>query len=118
MATTKTNLNLAKAGWAVNLDSDDVSAGVEIKAAPASGNLYLEYVSINTNSAINITIGSGITGGAVDTAIVGPVEFTTSGGQYAMHFTRPIKIDATTELSIDASAGGQMHTYVSGYTEL
>lgn len=117
MATTA--INLSPLGWGVNADHADASGAEVLKAAPATTgeSHYIEYISINTDSAINITIGSGETTSAVDTAIIGPVEFTTSGGQYDMHFTRPVKVDANTLIAVDSSGAGQLHVFISGYTK-
>lgn len=117
MAITTEDLNLTPYGWGVNATTADASGAETLKAAPSSGNLYLEYVSINCASAITVTVGSGETTSAVDTPLVGPVTFTTSGGQYAIHLTRPIKVDATTALTCDASGAGAVQIYVQGYTK-
>lgn len=103
-------------GWGANAIFADASGTEDIKTAPTDGtSYYVEYVSLNTDSAITITIGAGETAGAVTTALVGPVEFTTSGGQYAVTFTRPVKVGANTALTVDASGAGDISVVAYGY---
>ena len=118
MAITTTSLNPSTAGWIVNADSADLSGAETLQAAPVTGSLYLHSVVINCKSAITITIGSGETGSAVDTVIVGPIEFTTSGVPFSVTFDPPVKVDATTALTCDASASCQACIIVQGHTEL
>jgi hypothetical protein len=114
-----TSINLEKLGWMINADYADASGAEVLKVAPATSgeSHYIEYISINSDSAINITVGAGETGSAVDTEIVGPIEFTTSGGQYDTHFTRPVKVDADTLIAVDSSGAGQLSVIVYGYTK-
>ena len=118
MAIVKTASNVARHGWMVSATSADFSTTEELRAAPGSGvSIYLEYISINSISAITVTIGEGETTDAVTTIIVQPVLFTTGGGQYAIHFTRPIKLSAATSLTVDASAAGVVQIGAYGYEE-
>lgn len=113
-----TNLNLATLGFCVNATSADASAAETLKAAGGSGiSHYIEYISINCASAITVTVGSGETASAVDTPIIGPVTFTTSGGQYDVYFNRAVKVDANTAITCDASDAGAVHILVYGYTK-
>ena len=113
------SLNSSDFGWIENITSADLSGTETLKAAPASGNLYLEYISINCVAAITVTIGSGETASAVDTAIIGPIAFTAAAsGQYVIHFPRPVKIDATTAITADASGAGAVNVVLIGHTEL
>ena len=118
MAITKTASDVASHGWMVSATSVDFSATEELRAAPGSGvSIYLEYISINTISAITITIGEGESGNNVVTIIVQPVLFTTGGGQYAIHFTRPIKLSAATSLTVQSSGAGVVQIVAYGYEE-
>jgi len=118
MAITATSLNPSTEGFIVNATSADASGAETIKAAGGAGvNHYLECVSINCASAVTVTVGSGETASAVDTAIVGPVTFTAEGGQYVIYFNRPVKVDANTAITCDASGSGAVQILVYGYTQ-
>lgn len=116
MAITKTSTKVAGHGWMVSATSADLSTTEELRAAPASGvSIYLEYISINSATAHTVTIGEGETTDNVTTVIVQPVTFTTGGGQYEIHFTRPLKLTAATSLTADASVIGAVHITAYGY---
>jgi len=76
----------------------------------------VRQISINCATAITVTVGSGETGSAVDTPIVGPITFTAEGGQYLIDYYSPIKIDANTLLAVDASGSGAVQISMQGYT--
>jgi hypothetical protein len=118
MAITAENLNTSTFGWIVNATSADLSGAETVKAAPGAGlNLYLTHISINCATAITVTVGSGETGSAVDTPIVGPVTFTTGGGQYQVTFDPPLLVDANTALTADASGSGATQITAQGHTK-
>ena len=118
MAITTESLNPSTSGWIINATSADLSGAEIILAAPASGHLYLHRADIFCVSAINVTIGSGEDSSAVETPIIGPVTFTASSAHYSVEFDPPLKVDATTALTCDASGSGQTCIVVQGHTEL
>jgi len=78
MAITTVNLTVArvdrsgKTPFAIYFESDDMS-GCEVIKSASGGGIYLEKFTIWTNEEINWTLGDGETGGAVTSALVGPV---------------------------------------------
>ena len=124
MAITAVSLGVVGHGWAVNATSANMSGCEEILAAPAAGSIVVEQIHISTVvKDLTVTIGAGATAGAVTTVVLGPIAFNaevTAAGysnlaHYAITFTRPIKLAATTALTIDASAAGVVQVFASGY---
>lgn len=119
MAITVTSPSPKNAGWIKNANSADASGTEEIIAAQGVGlSLVIEHLVISSDSAISITIGEGETGGAVTTALIGPVTF--AAGQ-SIPFpisgrTQGIKLTADTSLTVDASGAGNINVWVQGTT--
>jgi len=113
MAITATSLT-SGLGFAVNATSSDLSGCEELVAATAGKSIYLEQIYINSASAITVTIGAGETTGAVTAVILGPITFTTTGGQAIFQFTRPIILAAATALTVDASGAGAVQIFAQG----
>jgi len=102
--------------FACNVRSDDISGCEEIKAAPAAGHrLFITQLIISSAAAITITIGEGETGGAVTTAILGPITFAAN--QHILWvFKHPISLTAATSLTCDASGAGVVNIFIEGYS--
>lgn len=119
MAIDVTSPQAAKSGWIKNATSADASGCEEIIAAPGAGfSLVIEYLVISSDAAISVTIGEGETGGAVTTALIGPVTFA-AGQTIAFPFvgrTQGIRMTANTSLTVDASGAGNICVWVQGYT--
>jgi len=119
MAVTATNLTVSPVGWAVCATSADAQGCETIKAAPGAGvSLCIRSLSISCVSAITVTVGEGEATSAVESPIIGPVEFTaTSGSPVNVTFNPPIKLTANKALSVDASGAGNICVIAQGYTE-
>lgn len=103
-------------GFAVNINGD-LSGCEELVAAPGAGvSHYLEAVVISGSGAQNITIGAGETGGAVTSAIFGPIYQAATGANCVKRFGRPIKVGANTSITVDSSAANAATVFVEGYT--
>ena len=119
MAITVNSPSPAKAGWIHNATSADASGCEEIKAAGGAGTEHvIEHVVISSDSAISVTLGAGETGGAVTTALIGPVTF--AAGQSIEWFflgrTGGLKVGANTSITVDASGAGNVCVFVEGTT--
>jgi len=111
--TLKTN-GVSGAGFVANGNSADLSGCETLVAAVTDKSIYIERITINSNTAINYTIGAGETGGAVTAVVLGPIYCAANSTQEFV-FTRPIKLAAATALVVDASAGGAATVIVQGY---
>ena len=117
MAISVTNPSPAKFGWVLNATSADASGCEELKAAPAAGtSILVDHLTINSGAAITVTIGEGETGGAVTTALIGPVSFAAN---QSMQWTFPhgMKLTAATSLTVDASGAGNICIFAWGRIE-
>ena len=99
--------------WCASVYSADVSDTEEVKAAPASGNLFLEQLDILCDAdSATITF--------LDAAaiLIGPFEITSAemNGHTKLCFIRPLKL--TGALNIDQGTGGPMCVIAQGYTVL
>lgn len=115
MAIAVTTPTPGKFGWIINATSADASACEELKAAPAAGlSLVVDHLTINNGaSAISITIGEGETGGAVTTALIGPIAMAVNTSiQFA--FPYGMVITAATSLTVDASGAGAICIFAQG----
>ncbi len=119
--TTPDHGAMAGNGFIVNgVETADASGCEELKAAPATGkSIFVDHLTINNGgNAISITIGEGETGGAVTTALIGPIamaansslrfNFTSKGG---------MKLTAATSLTVDASGAGALCIFADGRVE-
>lgn len=115
MAISITTPQSGKDGFIINATSADASGCEELKAAPASGtSIIVDHLTINNGAnAISITIGEGETGGAVTTALIGPIAMEANT---SIQFTFPqgMKLTAATSLTVDASGAGAICIFAVG----
>jgi hypothetical protein len=116
MAITVTSPSSEKFGFIKNANSADASACEEIIASPGAGKQFaIDKLVISSDSAISVTIGSGETGGAVTTALIGPVTF--AAGQCIIWDFNPAMLTvAAASLTVDASGAGNINVFVQGRT--
>lgn len=117
MAITVTSPT-TKVGWIKNATSADASGCEEIIAAPAAGlAIKIRHLTINNGAnAISITIGGGETGGAVTTALLGPMAFAANSSMQ-WTFNPPMEVAAATSLTVDASGAGAICIFGQGVIE-
>lgn len=114
MAIAITTPSPAKFGWIINATSADASGCEELVAAPAAGtSIIVDHLTINSGAAISITIGAGETGGAVTTALIGPVSFAANTSMQ-WDFPQGIVLTAATSLTVDASGAGAICIFAYG----
>lgn len=113
-AVTANDLTPTTLGFIVNANSADYSGCEELKAAVTGKSIHIERVFISSDTALNITIGAGETGGAVTGIILGPVYFAANTSREFV-FTKPIKLDAAVALTCDASGAGNVTVIVQGF---
>ena len=118
MAISVTNPAVGKFGFFLNATSADVSGCEELRAAPGAGlSIYVDHLTINSGAAITITIGEGETGGAVTTALIGPVSFAANQSMQWTFLNGGMKLTAATSLTVDASGAGAICIFASGRIE-
>ena len=97
--------------WCASVYSADVS-GVEIvKAAPSTGNLYLEVLDIILDAdSVTVTLLD------VAAILIGPFEISTAemSGHIHLEFKRPLKL--TGALNIDQGTAGPITVIAQGYS--
>lgn len=114
--TVATGLNVDGQGFNVNFVSTETDDAETVYAAQGAGtNIVLESVTISSQNPGTATLGSGATGGAVDTPIIGPIALTTSGRPYQCTFPRPVVVDANTALTFDTGSSVGVQCSVQGY---
>ncbi len=104
MATTVTDVNLYSSGWAVNVVSDDMTAGYVVKDAPGLGYRYriLEaWFNQQASTTKGYQLGAGLTLGVLDAVLIGPVYVATSGARYKQIEPRkPMELPENTALAL------------------
>jgi hypothetical protein len=118
MAIAVTTPTPGKFGFIINATSADASGCEELKAAPAAGlSIYVDHLTINNGAnAISITIGEGETGGAVTTALIGPVAMAANTS-LQFDFRYGAKLTSATSLTVDASGAGAVCIFAQGRIE-
>lgn len=101
--------------WFLSYSSTDVSAGAELKAAVTGKTYYLTKIHIQCASAITVSIGGGVSGGALVATFIGPIPFAATTGDYTEEFPdEAMVIGTSTALAIDASGGGNVYVWAEG----
>jgi hypothetical protein len=115
MAISVTTPSPGKFGFIINATSADASGCEELKAAPAAGtSIIVDHLTINNGAnAISITIGEGETGGAVTTALIGPIAMAANTSIQFL-FVNGMVLTAATSLTVDASGAGAICIFAQG----
>lgn len=106
----------AKQGFIVNGVTADASACEELQAAVAGKKIKVRHVTINSGAGITITLGAGETGGAVTTALIGPVTFAANESMQ-WTFNPPMELPENTALVVDAGGAGAVCVFAQGVIE-
>lgn len=106
----------ARVGFIKNATSANLSGGETILAAVAGKSIKLRHISINSDSAITVTIGQDLAGGAVTTALIGPVTFA-AGQSMKWTFSPLMELAVATALTCDSSGAGNVCIFVQGVIE-
>ena len=131
MSITTVNLTVARRDrsgrtpFAVFFTSADLQ-GCEVIKAAGSGRIYLEKLKVWTNVELNWTVGEGETTSAVTAALVGPVDGLRTIGtpantaappvSFDHEFQHEIQLTDLLDLTIDASAAGNVCGIAEGFT--
>ena len=83
----------------------DGASMLVVSHTDTSGSFYVDDVSIKEATA------------SVATALIGPIEMTTSGRPYKIRFPRPIKVDTNAALTIDTDGVADVQVQVTGFTK-
>jgi len=120
MAVTATAPTVAKADprgktlFNVCAYSADMQGCEEIKAAPSSGAIYIERMTVYIGAAITVTIGDGEDTSAVET-IAWNLAGTAEGAFYTFNFLRPVRLTALKAFTVDASGAGAVVVEAEGF---
>lgn len=120
MAISITTPSPGKFGFILNATSADASGCEELKGAPGAGlSIIVDHLTINNGAnAISITIGEGETGGAVTTALIGPIAMAANTSiQWDFlngMVSQGMVLTAATSLTVDASGAGAICIFVQG----
>lgn len=115
MAIDITTPQPGKFGFILNATSTDASGCEELKAAPAAGtSIIVDHVTINNGAgAQSITIGEGKNGGAVTTALIGPVAMAANTS-LQWNFPSGMVLTAATSLTVDSSSNTALCIFAIG----
>jgi len=118
MAISVTNPTPAGFGWIINATSADASGCEELKAATAGKSLAVDHLTINCGaSALSITIGQGEAGGAVESALIGPLAMAANSSMQWDFSAWPcfgMRLTADKALTIDTSGAGAICVFARG----
>lgn len=99
------------AAFSVNVSSADVSAQVEVKAAPGAGkHIYITHVTIQSADADAHPYLQD-----ANATLLGPLYTTVEGTSFNRDFPWPIRLTANQALNVNAAAAGNVWVYVEGY---
>ena len=93
----------------LSLQSEDVSGAEAILAAATGYSHYITKLSIRTDAAMDVSVGSGGDGGtAVTTVHFGPIPLAAGSGFFEWNAPQGMGVKCTADLSItiDTSGGG------------
>jgi hypothetical protein len=107
-AVTLATLQPATHGWVANANSADLSGCETIVAAVASTQIIVDYVEINTDTALNVTLGEGETAGAITTVKFGPYYLAANSTIIVPLPPGGIILTSATALTVDASGAGNV----------
>jgi len=105
-----------KVGFIKNATSANASGCEVILAAVSGKKIKIKHLTVNSTDAIAITIGEGETASAVDTALLGPIEFA-AGATIQWDFWPYLELTTATLLAVDADGAGQICVFVQGVIE-
>ena len=115
MAIAVTTPACGSFGFFICAGSADVTACETLKAAPGTGKaIYVDYLRINSTSAIAITIGEGAAAGTIDTILIGPVAFSALLTLDWAFLNGGMKLTDNCLLLIDADGAGVVNVFASG----
>ena len=116
MAINITTPAVGSFGFFANGTSVDLSDVEELKAAPVAGlSIYIDYLTISSGAAIDVTIGEGeTTPGAIDTVLLGPITFAEGQCIQWTFLNGGMKLTAITSLVVGASGAGDVCVFASG----
>lgn len=111
VASLSTHLGFIKNAWSANWSGCE-----EIVAAAAGKSIKLRYITISSESAINVTVGEGESGDAVESVILGPL-YLAANSSIQFAFNPLLHLTAGKALTADASGAGNCAIVVQGFVE-
>ena len=117
MAITITTPSPAGFGWIINATSADASGCETLKAAVSGKSIIADHLTISTGAAITVTIGMDESGGAVETALIGPVSMAANSSMqwdFSGWPTFGLRLTAGKSLTIDTSGAGAVTVFARG----
>ena len=116
MAITVNSPDVSTYGWIKNANSADLQGCEEIFATPGATSWFeIRMVTISSDAAIGITLGSNKNVAAVETALLGPVTFA-AGQCIIWNFNPPLKMAANKAITADADGAGNVNIFIQGVT--
>jgi hypothetical protein len=105
-----------KVGFIANATLANANGGETILAAVSGKSIKVRHLTINSSDALTVTIGEGITGAGVTTALIGPVALPANGS-LQWTFNPLMELTLSTALTCDASGAGNICVFVQGVIE-
>jgi len=103
-------------GFIVNGVTTDARGCEVIVAAEVGKRHKIRHITVNSDGSSTVTIGSGVSGAAVEVALIGPVAFS-AGTTLQWDFNPPMWLPENKSLSVDASAAVNLCIFCQGLTE-
>lgn len=117
MSITVTNPT-TKVGFIANGVSSDARGCETLKAGVSGKRIKVRQLILSNNSAgtVAFTIGEGVSGGAPETALLGPISLLT-GQNLPMTFNPEMELTAGKDLTVDVDAAGAICVMAQGNIE-
>lgn len=113
-AITAVSPSRTTSGWIVDATSANLSGCESLVAAVSDKSIVVDYMIINTDTALNVTVGEGETASAVTTVKSGPWYLPANGFIIVPMPPGGMKLTASTALTIDASGAGNVTVFAWG----
>ena len=117
MAITITTPSPAGFGWILSATSADASGCETLLAAASGKSIVVDHLTVSTGAAITVTIGMDESGGAVETALIGPVSMAANSSlqwDFSGWPTFGLRLTAGKSLTIDTSGAGAICVFARG----
>jgi hypothetical protein len=117
MAITVTSPQ-AKQGFIRNATSADASGTEEILAGVTGKKIKISQLTINSDSALTVTIGEGVAASSppVTTDLIGPVALAANTS-LQLNFNPYLRLTEATALTVTASGAGNICVFCQGFVQ-
>ena len=98
------------ARWMLNISSDDLSAGVVVRAGEPGKKHWIDHITVTHRKKEWFKVLSG------SDVLIGPIE-TQEGAPWSYHCTIPVACTAGDDLKVQTKSGSTIHILLEGHTD-